>query len=84
MNRLACANNTLTPPRQRIVVIAAARSLEAAKKRFSELEGIRDPHHHASIVVAGLLEAGGAAASGQQTHQEGGAVARVGKERSGR
>jgi hypothetical protein len=59
MNRFARGGNTLTAC-QRTIVIPSATSreaaIEAAKQRFTELEGIRDWHIHASFIEAGLLE----------------------------
>ena len=47
-------------PCQRAIVIRSARSreraIEAAKKRFARLEGIRDWHEHAKIIEVSVIE----------------------------
>lgn len=59
MNRFARGRNTIIACQRSIVIpFAASReaAIEAAKQRFTELEGIRDWHIHASFIEAGLLE----------------------------
>jgi hypothetical protein len=53
-------NGAIFRPCQRTILIRSARSraraIEAAKKRFARLEGIRDWHIHAQIVEADVVE----------------------------
>jgi hypothetical protein len=83
MNRFARGNRKVTAC-QRMIVIRSASSrdaaIEAAKKRFTELEGIRDWHLRASMIEAALLD--GDAADGR--NPEGRADQRVDQERSDR
>jgi hypothetical protein len=48
-------------PCQRAIIIRAARSreraIEAAKKRFARLEGIRDWRDHAKMIEVSIIEA---------------------------
>lgn len=52
--------NTVVRPCQRAIIIRSARSreraIEAAKKRFARLEGIRDWRDHAKIIEVSTIE----------------------------
>jgi hypothetical protein len=52
--------NTAVRPCQRAIIIRSARSreraIEAAKKRFARLEGIRDWRDHANIIEVSTIE----------------------------
>lgn len=53
--------NTVVRPCQRAIIIRSARSreraIEAAKKRFARLEGIRDWHDHARFIEVSITDA---------------------------
>jgi hypothetical protein len=55
-----CFLNTVMRPCQRTIIIRSARSseraIEAAKKRFARLEGIRDWRDHAKIIEVTTIE----------------------------
>jgi hypothetical protein len=64
MNRFARGRNTITACQRSIVIPAAGSreaAIEAAKRQFAELEGIRDWNLHAMFIEAGLLEDGDSA-----------------------
>jgi hypothetical protein len=54
--------NIVVRPCQRTIIIRSARSreraIEAAKKRFARLEGIRDWRTHATIIEVSIVNAG--------------------------
>jgi hypothetical protein len=54
--------NIVVRPCQRTIIIRSARSreraIEAAKKRFARLEGIRDWRTHATIIEVSIVDAG--------------------------
>jgi hypothetical protein len=72
MNRFARGRNTITAC-QRSIVIPSAESreaaIEAAKQRFTELEGIPNWQIHASFIEAALLEEDPAAARREPDEQ---------------
>jgi hypothetical protein len=51
---------TIARPCQREIIIRSARSreraVEAAKKRFARLEGVRDWHDHAKIIEVSIIK----------------------------
>ena len=53
--------NTVVRPCQRAIIIRSTRSceraIEAAKKRFARLEGIRDWRDHAKMIEVSIIEA---------------------------
>jgi hypothetical protein len=53
--------NTVVRPCQRAIIIRSARSreraIEAAKKRFARLEGVRDWRAHAKIIEVSMIDA---------------------------
>jgi hypothetical protein len=76
MNRFARGSNAMTACQRTIVIPSAASreaAIEAAKRRFAELEGICDWHIHASFMEVGLLEED--AVAGCETDEQPSAVA---------
>ena len=65
MNRFARGRNTITACQRSIIIPSAASreaAIEAAKQRFTELEGIPNWQIHASFIQAELIEEDDAAA----------------------